>query len=459
MKINYNIKDFLSSLIFYLAILLFIIGFNFTDSPPPFGWYQQFMPNLNNQPISDIFFLDSLTGWAVTNDNMPQDTGYILKTINGGDNWTIKYRDKRDFGRIKFINSNTGFACGGTGSGTAYLFKSTNGGDNWFTLPVLGNNFYTDMSVLNNDTLWLVDPDGLLGGVFNTTNGGVNWVQQDSLGSGHPDHIYMFNGRIGFVAKVNNYTRKTTDGGQNWFPITNGSGEGFYDMYFADSLTGWGAFYNMRKTTNGGINWVAQTLPYGGNIVGSGIMKFSNINYDTLWGVGGIYYTPTGFRGMLYRTTNGGSNWLFQIPDTSIHISQYYYCKFINKLNGWAYFIGNTGIHTVTGGDTNFVSGIKNISSSIPIKFILEQNYPNPFNPRTVIPYSLKSPAYVRLIAYDITGREVQKLVDQKQQAGDYEVDFMGKFVSSGVYLYRMQVTNDKENTTYSDTKKMILIK
>jgi hypothetical protein len=67
MKKNYNFKDFLSSAIFYLAILTFIIGFNFTDSPPPFGWYQQFMPSLGGRSITDVFFLDSLTGWGVTN--------------------------------------------------------------------------------------------------------------------------------------------------------------------------------------------------------------------------------------------------------------------------------------------------------------------------------------------------------------------------------------------------------
>jgi hypothetical protein len=95
----------------------------------------------------------------------------------------------------------------------------------------------------------------------------------------------------------------------------------------------------------------------------------------------------------------------------------------------------------------------------VPEKFILKQNYPNPFNPRTVMPYSLRSSAHVKIIAYDITGREVQRMVDQYQQAGAYEVDFMGKFTATGVYLYRMTVTDDKSNQVYSDTKKMVLIK
>lgn len=171
----------LSTFILYFNILIFIIAFNFAHNPPS-GWYQQFLPNLNGMPISDIFFLDSLTGWAVTNNNMPQDTGYILKTTNGGDNWSIKYKDRRDFSRIIFLNQSTGFTCGGTGSGTPYLYKSIDGGNNWYELVTsFGCAFWGDISILNQDTIWLVDSDGLCGGVFRTTNGGANWDRQLKL--------------------------------------------------------------------------------------------------------------------------------------------------------------------------------------------------------------------------------------------------------------------------------------
>jgi hypothetical protein len=111
-------------------------------------------------------------------------------------------------------------------------------------------------------------------------------------------------------------------------------------------------------------------------------------------------------------------------------------------------------VHTVTGGDTVWYTGIVLQSKEVPKDFVLNQNYPNPFNPRTVIPYSLKSAGYVKIIAYDILGREVQRLVDQKQTAGEYEVDFMGKFTATGVYFYRMTVDD-----RLIDTKKMILLK
>jgi hypothetical protein len=313
------------------------------------------------------------------------------------------------------------------------------------------------MAVLSNDTLWLVDNDGLTGGVFRTTNGGADWTQQLALGSQNPTKIYFFNRNIGFVSKNTGsaYVRKTTNGGLNWDTIVDG--EGFVDIYLADSQTGWRSYSGyIMKTVNGGLNWVQQPFP---PTYITGVEKFTNVNRDTIWGVGGTIGFPNNqTRGIVYNTTNGGSNWRYQIPDTNINIFGYFHTKFVNELVGWAYGVTN-GIHTTTGGDTTFYTGIQHIQNAVPEKFILKQNYPNPFNPRTVIPYSVSSSAYVKIIAYDIQGREVQKMVDSYHYAGAYEVDFMGKFTSTGVYLYRMTVTDEKLKVVYTNTKKMILLK
>ena len=89
----------------------------------------------------------------------------------------------------------------------------------------------------------------------------------------------------------------------------------------------------------------------------------------------------------------------------------------------------------------------------------MHRNYPNPFNPRTVIPFSLKKSAYVKLSAFDIRGVEIQKLAEGKYSAGEYEVDFMGKFSSSGVYFYKIEVTSDNSGERFIDTKRMMLLK
>jgi len=441
-------KNKISSIVFNFAILAIIISFNFSNNPPS-GWYQQFLPNLNNNLISDIIFIDSLNGFGVTDNNFSNDTGYIIKTTNGGDNWNIVFIDNRDYKAIAFIDLNTGYVCGAKPSSGSRLLKTTNSGLNWFNVnppdPFL---VLDDMSVLNEDTIWLAS-DGTAGGVFRTTNGGTNWIRQSSAGD--PDKIYMFNSRIGFIGFNGGTptTRKTTNGGFNWFTVLN---EGFSDIQSVDSLTGWKARGSMKKSTDGGLTWITQTLPSGGNIAISEIIKFSILNSDTLWGVGAVSNL---IRGLIYISTDGGTTWNYQLPDTSIHIPRYYHVQFINKQNGWAYSIGG-GVHTVSGGNTTSIS---QISSAIPSDFKLYQNYPNPFNPRTVIPFSLKKKAVVRMYIYDITGKEIQRLVVGDYNAGEYEVDFMGKYSSSGVYFYRIEITGDSSNEKFTETRRMILLK
>lgn len=89
----------------------------------------------------------------------------------------------------------------------------------------------------------------------------------------------------------------------------------------------------------------------------------------------------------------------------------------------------------------------------IPTEFTLFQNYPNPFNPVTTIKYDLPSTSDVSLIIYDILGRKVKELVNTKQQAGRYEIQFNASNLSSGVYIY--QLIADK----FISSKKMILMK
>lgn len=265
----------------------------------------------------------------------------------------------------------------------------------------------------------------------------------------------MFNSRIGFISNTTGtYLRKTTDSGQNWGVIS--SSDGFTDMYLYDSLSGLKANGNMKKTTNGGLNWVTQVLPQGGIIITSQILKFTKYSRDTIFGVGGhVFFSGgTGNRGMIYRTIDGGNTWLFQIPDTAINIGIYNFISFYNKNIGWAYS-GGPGVHTTNGGDPIWLTPLEQISSDVPKEYILYQNYPNPFNPKTNIKYSVKrQTSNVKLIVFDIQGKQITVLVNQKQSAGTYEVDFSGNGLSSGIYIYSLIV-----NGSLVETRKMILLK
>ena len=99
------------------------------------------------------------------------------------------------------------------------------------------------------------------------------------------------------------------------------------------------------------------------------------------------------------------------------------------------------------------IIGIQNISTEIPSKYSLGQNYPNPFNPRTAISLCLPVVSFVSLKVYDVMGREVQTLVNEKLQQGAFEVTFDGSNLNSGVYFYKL-VTDG-----YSETKRMLLVR
>ena len=242
----------------------------------------------------------------------------------------------------------------------------------------------------------------------------------------------MFNNRIGFIDGGSGL-KETTNGGNNWLSIT---GEGdFTDMYFIDSLTGWKCYYNeMKKTTNAGLNWISQLLPHGGYIYPSYMSRFSVLNKDTIWGVGSsISFINNQFRGILFFTSNGGNNWIYQLPDTSINIAVYKFIKFVNKSKGWVYST-LSGIHTIVGGDTSFIMATQHNISYIPKEYILAQNYPNPFNPVTKINYELPKDGRVKLVIYDILGHEIKSLVNNEfKQAGRYTVEFNGTQFASGI--------------------------
>jgi hypothetical protein len=102
----------------------------------------------------------------------------------------------------------------------------------------------------------------------------------------------------------------------------------------------------------------------------------------------------------------------------------------------------------------NFGSKTKETEEELlPTEYTLYQNYPNPFNPVTTIKYDLPNTSDVTLVIYDILGRKIKELVNTKQQAGRYEIQFNASNLASGVYIY--QLIAEK----YINSKKMILLK
>jgi len=153
----------------------------------------------------------------------------------------------------------------------------------------------------------------------------------------------------------------------------------------------------------------------------------------------------------IIRTTNSGTDWQVQ-KRGNVSLNAIY---FVNNLTGWAVGFNGAIMKTVTGG----VTGVQNISTEVPSSYSLGQNYPNPFNPITNVKFSIIKAEQVKLIVYDIQGREVQTLVNERLQPGTYEAAFDGSrlggssTINSGVYFYKL-ITDG-----FTETKKMLMIK
>ncbi len=108
---------------------------------------------------------------------------------------------------------------------------------------------------------------------------------------------------------------------------------------------------------------------------------------------------------------------------------------------------------TGIGIDVSPVTGITGIGNEIPSAFSLEQNYPNPFNSSSNMKFKVASSKFVKLVVFDLLGREVRTLVNEALQAGTYQVRFDAGDLPSGVYFYRLTAGD------FSETKKLILMK
>ncbi len=103
--------------------------------------------------------------------------------------------------------------------------------------------------------------------------------------------------------------------------------------------------------------------------------------------------------------------------------------------------------------DSTFVVGIDKDKSNLIYTYELNQNYPNPFNPTTHISYSLAKPSDVNIVVFDLLGKEVARLVQERQDVGKHNVIFNARNLSTGLYFYQIKAGD------FTKTKKMMIIK
>jgi hypothetical protein len=159
--------------------------------------------------------------------------------------------------------------------------------------------------------------------------------------------------------------------------------------------------------------------------------------------------TAVGSPGAILRTTDGGITWTKQESGTT---NQLWSVSLTDANCGTAVGWGGTILRTTTGGVT-WVKDDRTHAGELPGQVVLKQNYPNPFNPSTNIRFELPKASHVNVAVFDILGREVSVLVNERRDAGVHEVKFDASGLSSGVYFYRLRAER------FVQTRKLVLLR
>ena len=429
---------FLSGLFYFFSIFMFMNAFNAGSVYSQ--WAPQSVPVY--QPIIGIEFVDENTGWAITYNSSLTDTAYIIATTNGGTDWFIQFHGNVGLQSLDAVSRNICYAGGVDVNGDALFIETSNGGSNWILNNIGANKVPDDMFFLNKDTGYICD--NFSGGLYLTTDGGTTWLNRQNGINTYPRTLFFLNCDTGFCGAGVSLFR-TTNSGVIWSEIFNFSIFGNrrpLTLQFLKNGMGWAGLTNngVGITTNGGSNW-SLVIPV---TIGSyEIQGLSFVNDSVGWAGPDISER-------IYKTQNGGFNWVEQNP----HVWGSRSISFIDTVIGWT---GYLGISRTTNGGLTYVSGI---NSETPKSFSLQQNYPNPFNPTTKISFTIIASSEVSLTVYDILGRQVFKWEsDGLLHPGSYEYLFTKSDLSSGVYIYKLTAKSSVDKLLFVDSKKMIYLK
>lgn len=328
-------------------------------------------------------------------------------------------------------------------------------------------NLGSDIFLVNNGDGTVTNQDTAVGIYNSTMSWGVNIADYDNDGY---DDIYVVNGsmiRIGIYPQANIFYRNIGIGSFSDITNTTGLGDigdgrasafldvdndGFMDIIFlnilrdtenaSDSIRGTAHLYRNLGNSN---NWITLKL------VGVQSNK-SAIGAKVKLEAGDL---------IQYKEVRSGN---------SFASSQYINLGFglknktvVDKItitwpSGNIQELINKNVNQILSiTEQNTVTGINDITSSVPKDFQLSQNFPNPFNPSTQIQFSIKENSFVTLKVFDILGKEIATLVNKELGVGVYNYKFntsnANGELTSGIYLYKLTAGN------FTETKKMILLR
>ncbi|NIR49501.1 T9SS type A sorting domain-containing protein [candidate division KSB1 bacterium] len=453
-KFNGPSKYFTATAIIFTSIALSIncVSYGQTTSE----WQ-----TLGDAPITsrhnDVYFVTPNLGWIVNG------SGQIYKTRDGGNSWQLQFeQNSTHFRSVGFFDSLRGWA-GNVGFGefgttdTTVLYHTTDGGDIWspfntFTGPKPKG--LCGMYVVNDSVICAVGR--VRGPAFfaKTTDAGNTWTSKDmSAHAAGLIDVYFFHPDSGFAVGLTNTEHSnssgvvlfTSDGGETWEERinTDRTGEWCWKISFPSRQVGYVSLQrNSRapiyflKTADGGKTWESklffQTRYF---VQGIGFVT------EELGWIGGNSTFP------VYQTADGGETW--QPTNFGTRVNRF---RFLGDSLGYA--VGSTVYKYSPRSPVSVAAD----AGEIPATFELKQNYPNPFNPSTNIEFSLPGSGAVRLNIYDMLGRRVTTLINERLAPGRYVVQWDGtndqeERVASGSYIYQLNVDEQVKH------QKMLLVK
>lgn len=372
------------------------------------AWIKQQSNTTSN--LLSVYFIDPDNGFAAGHN------GTMLKTSDGGDNWTVKPTGiTHGLGSVYFTDSLTGFAVS-----CCELLKTSDGGETWFIQDTMINTMMSSIFFVGKDTGFVAGN----GRMLVTTDKGANWTRQKSANL-FVNCFWATNSNTFYMGGENFLTLKSTDGGANWFVlIPYGSFGGMESIFFTGKNTGYfvgggyahgntGSFFG--KTTDGGATWT-HPLPNIGKWLSCIFFADSTTGYITA------------LDGSILKTTNAGNQWTELNSDVNCALNSIFFSS-----ADIGYAVGDSGTIVKT---TNGGVGISQTHSTQKLITI----YPNPVADELVIDIPINEWQNADIQIYSVTGQ----LMLRQETTGTKTVLNLGN-LPKGIYILKIATAESTE--------------
>lgn len=355
-------------------------------------WAKQYNAPINSSDFASFIDGDG-TNVYVTGTSVGQGTGNDIVTVkynsNGDSSWTARYNGTTQINEIPY-----GFRV--DAAGNAYVTGMSQGVSS-------GVDYVTIKYNSSGVQQWL----------SRYTSPGNSQDIPEGLNIDAAGNVYV-TGRARINSSYNDFAtvKYNSAGAEQWVAVYNNNGVDRDDYGYDLIIDGQGNVYVTGNSQASGTNRDALTVKYNSSGIEQWVARYDGSNADETYSIG------IDTAGNIYVAGYKSS------PNQDVITIKY-----------------------------SQVNGITQLGNEIPESFKLEQNYPNPFNPVTNFRIQLPNAGNVKVTVYDITGKEVEILVNGYLKAGIYNIDFDASGIPSGAYFYRL-TAND-----FTETKKMILIK